>query len=73
MEGYGKTYYNEENTLERSPFQLYHAKIGYETSNWEVYLYGNNLSDKKYFSTINNERHTVGSPRTLGVVASVRF
>ena len=73
MEGYGKTYYNEENTLERSPFQLYHAKIGYEASNWDVYLYGNNLADKKYFSSINNKRHTVGSPRTLGVVASVRF
>ncbi len=39
----------------------------------DAYFYANNLLDKEYFSTITYRYYTVGAPRTLGVVASVRF
>jgi len=77
MQGYGEYYFEEYNSLRQKAFELYNAKIGYESSLWEVYLYGENLFDKEYFSfgrvnasgTIAN----VGSPRTFGVIASLRF
>ncbi len=73
MEGYGKTYYDESNSIKRDPFELYNAKIGYESSDWDIYFYANNLLDKEYFSTITYGYYTVAAPRTLGVIASVRF
>ncbi|WP_083863754.1 TonB-dependent receptor [Desulfobacula toluolica] len=73
MEGLGRTYYDEANTIKQDAFQLYHAKIGYEASNWDVYLYCNNLLDKEYFSSMSFGRFSVAEPRTFGVFASVRF
>ncbi|WP_419657229.1 TonB-dependent receptor [Desulfosarcina variabilis str. Montpellier] len=73
MEGFGKTYYDEANTLDRSPFELFHAKVGYETAHWDLYLYGNNLLDKEYFTSKSFSRNSVGEPRTIGVMASLRF
>ncbi|WP_320043701.1 TonB-dependent receptor [uncultured Desulfobacter sp.] len=73
MEGYGKTYYDEANTIKRDPFELYNLKIGYETSRWDAYFYVKNLMDKEYFSSMGSWYHAVGAPRTLGLVASVRF
>lgn len=72
MEGYGKTYYNEANTTKRDPYQLYNAKIGYEASTWDVYLYVNNLLDKEYFSSLCYGAY-IGKPRTIGMIASMRF
>ncbi|WP_321418358.1 TonB-dependent receptor [uncultured Desulfobacter sp.] len=73
MEGYGKTYYDEANTLKRDPFQLYNAKIGYESSKWDVYLYCNNLLDEEYISSMVYQMCTVSEPRTMGIIASIRF
>ncbi len=75
MEGYGKTYYDEDNSdkNKRDPFELYNAKIGYETSQWDVYFYVKNLLDKEYFSSGSGDVGAVGAPRTLGLVASIRF
>jgi iron complex outermembrane receptor protein len=73
IEGLGKTYYDEANTLERSPFELYHAKIGYESDHWDIYLYGNNLLDKEYYLSKSFSRYLVGEPRTIGVMATLRF
>jgi iron complex outermembrane receptor protein len=73
MEGFGKTYYDEANTLDRSPFELFHAKVGYETAHWDIYLYGSNLLDKEYFTSKSFSRNSVGEPRTIGVMASLRF
>lgn len=73
MEAYGKTYYNEANTLKRDPFQLYNTKIGYESSNWDVYLYCNNLLDEEYISSIIYGKNTVAKPRTVGIIACMRF
>ena len=71
VEGYGETYYDDANTVKRDPFGLVHAKIGYEADRWDVYLYGNNLLDKEYFTGKSFGIFTVGEPRTVGVTASV--
>lgn len=73
VEGYGTTYYDDANTVKRDPFGLVHAKIGYEADRWDVYLYGNNLLDKEYFTDKSFGVFTVGEPRTVGVTASVRM
>lgn len=77
MEGYGKTYFDEANTIKRDPYELYNAKIGYESANWDVYLYGKNLFDKEYFSTIfcsgDNIFYGVAEPRKIGIIISMRF
>ncbi|PWW80954.1 hypothetical protein CR164_12780 [Prosthecochloris marina] len=72
-DGYGTTYYDDANTIERDPFGLVHAKIGYEADSWDVYLYGNNLLDKEYFTGKSFGVFTVGEPRTVGMTASVRM
>ena len=58
-------------------YQIYNAKIGYEGSNWDIYLYGKNLLDKEYFSfgRVNSSgiMANVGEPRVFGAVASIRF
>ncbi len=73
VDGYGTTYYDDANTVERDPFGLVHAKIGYEADSYDVYLYCNNLLDKEYFSGKSFGVFTVGEPRTVGVTASVRM
>ena len=73
MEGYGSTYYDEANLIKRDPVQLYRAKIGYEASSWDIYCYCNNLLNEEYFSTMEYGNYTVGEPRTLGIIATVRF
>lgn len=77
MEGYGKTYYDEANTVSRDPYKVYNAKIGYEGLNWEVYIYAHNLSDTEYLSTMScldsGVMYMVGEPRNFGIITSVRF
>jgi iron complex outermembrane receptor protein len=72
-EGYGKTYYDEENSLVRAPYQLYHLKAGYEASNWDAYLFVENLLDEQYFSSMTYGYYFVGQPRTVGMAVAARF
>jgi iron complex outermembrane receptor protein len=77
MLGYGKTYFDEANTISRDPYELYNARIGYESTNWDVYLYGKNLFDQEYFRAIHlfngSALYRVGEPRKIGIIVSVRF
>ena len=77
MQGYGQNYFNDANTAGQKAYRIYNAKIGYEGSNWDVYVYGNNLFDEKYFSLgrVNSMgiMANVGEPQTLGIIVSIRF
>lgn len=77
MQGYGQNYFNEANTVSQNAYQIYNAKIGYEGSNWDVYVYGKNLFDKEYFSfgRVNavGISANVGEPQTFGIIISRRF
>ncbi len=54
-----------------SGYTLVDAKIGYKTSDWDIYAYGKNLTDKEYINTYeaNNSfsMATFGDPRFFGV------
>ena len=73
IEGYGTTYYDDANQYKRSPYKLCNTKLGYETPNWDVYLYVDNLLDEEYFSSRTFGLYAVGPPRTMGITASIRF
>lgn len=77
MEGYGKSYFDPANQHAQGAYQLYNLKVGYEFSRWDLYLYGNNLTDKRYFSSgfdvMQNRIANVGAPRTFGVKVTHRF
>lgn len=74
MQAFGETFYDEQNTVRRSPFQLYHAKAGYEAEQWDVYLFCENLLDEEYYSSMSGGlRNWVGKPRTVGLKLTFRL
>lgn len=77
MQGFGRTYFDEANSVYQESYQIYNAKIGYESSKWDIYLYGKNIFDEEYFSfgtvMATGIKANVGEPQTFGVVASFRF
>lgn len=46
--GMDKFYYSDSNEFESHAYVLYNAKIGYQAENWSVFLWGKNLTDKRY-------------------------
>jgi iron complex outermembrane receptor protein len=66
--GYGKMYFDKANEYSRDPYEIVNAKIGYETEDFDIYLYAKNLFDKEYdsdgyysgFYTIYSEPGEVG-------------
>lgn len=46
--GYGKTYFDKNNTSYRNSYALVNCKVGYETEQYDVYLYGKNIFDTEY-------------------------
>ncbi len=77
MQGYGQNYFDDANTVSQKAYEIYNAKIGYEGSNWDIYLYGKNLFDKEYFSFGRTNAvgliANVGEPQTFGIIVSRRF
>ena len=74
--GYGKTYFNRENTSSRDPYELVNLKLGYEWEHFDFYIYGNNIFDENYdaervweggYCTVFSE------PGQLGAQLSYRF
>lgn len=75
LNGYGKTYFDRENTNSRSAYSLVDTKIGYEGENFELYFYGKNIFDKNYDSiNIYGVNTVIYSPqRELGMQLAYRF
>ena len=48
--GYDKMYFDKANKYSRDPYHIVNAKVGYETEQFDVYLYGKNIFDKEYNS-----------------------
>jgi len=76
LNGTGKTYYDIENTRSKDSYMIVNTKLGYETSNFDIYVYAKNLFDKNldeenaYFTgavTIYRE------DREIGVRMAYRF
>jgi iron complex outermembrane receptor protein len=52
-------------------------KIGYKFSNWDVYLYGTNLTDEEYIDMYESNSlfsmATYGDPRFFGIGVRYTF
>ncbi len=75
LNGYGRTYFDSANENSRAPYRLVNAKIGYETEDWDLYLYGKNIFDKEYdsFNMFNSNGIIYSQPREIGVQLAYRF
>ncbi len=71
--GYGKTYLDKGNTGYRNGYTLVNCKVGYETTNWDVYLYGKNIFDTKYDAKNWSGMDIYSEPGDFGLQATVRF
>lgn len=73
----GNTRFDDLNRSEfqQDTFGLLSASIGWRGSNWNVALYGTNLTQEEYYTLMNPEIRTgaVGLPREFGVRVGLRF
>jgi iron complex outermembrane receptor protein len=74
----GDNYLTPENDYKQDSYQLYNARIGYQGEDFEVYLFGENLSDEFYFidaSTLLDGLGygPAGMGRTIGAGVSYYF
>lgn len=72
LRGYGTTYFDDANQVKQDPFALINARIGYEKSNYGIYLFANNLFDTRYITSgflfpPPNVTAGFGEPLTYGV------
>jgi len=51
LNGYGKTYYDKANLYSKDAYELVNAKIGYETDNYDIYVYADNVFDEDHHAT----------------------
>lgn len=75
VNGYGKMYFDKENKYEKKAYTLVNTKIGYETNNFDIYMYAKNLFDKNHDSIgYYNGSYTIYSEqREIGVQFAYRF
>ena len=54
---------------------LVNTRVGYETDQWRIFAYANNLFDRDYITRIRNNDTDInaGEPRQFGVILSVDF
>lgn len=79
-DGAGRYWYDEWNVQRQVAYGLLHARVGYESDHWAVFLSGWNLLDQVYhpyavpggFMTADYVGY-LGTPRTVGIEAVVRF
>lgn len=73
--GTGKTRFDDTNRTNRDSYETVNAKIGYEGSGWDLYIYGDNLFDTEYFENMYEtvKQYAVGTPRVVGLTVSLRF
>ena len=76
--GIGKQYWNHSNSEKQREYNLVNAQIGLESDNFDIYLYGKNLTDAEYRKT-GYETGTgavyaqSGDPLTVGVNLVIKF
>lgn len=73
----GRTYYTESETpmFSQGAYMLIGGRVGYQKDRYKLALYGENLGNREYFSSITpgTNHGTPGAPRTYGVEAGLRF
>lgn len=75
INGYGKTYFDSANLNSQKAYNLVDLKLGYETADYDIYLYGNNIFDKEHHANayFNGTTTIYKEGRELGVKLTYRF
>lgn len=76
LNGYGKTYFDSANEYSQKAYELVNAKIGYETNDYSIYLYADNLFDKEHHATnayFNGTTTIYREGREIGLKMTYRF
>jgi outer membrane receptor protein involved in Fe transport len=75
--GIGRVFYTEgeDTTFSQKSYFLLNARLGYETQQYRVMVYGDNLTNREYFAAITpgTNHGTPGDPRTYGVEVEWKF
>ncbi|RLV58493.1 TonB-dependent receptor [Parashewanella curva] len=83
--GKSKFFYSDSNDSKSKGYQIFNARVGYETDDWGVYLWGRNLFDKKYgvrgffFGNepdqdwVKKQYIRFGDPRAFGITTNIKF
>jgi len=73
--GFGKMYLDKLNTKTRKAYEIVNTKIGYESENFDIYLYGKNIFNKEYNAngTYNGWFMAYSEPREIGIQVAYRF
>jgi len=78
----GDTFYDEENNVQllQEDYSVVNASIGYEGDGYSIRVFGRNLGDEHYYSSISPVSKNfgliggmAGSPRLFGVSLSKKF
>ncbi|MFC6998807.1 TonB-dependent receptor [Rufibacter roseus] len=70
----GKQYFDLANQLRQNPYSLLNARAGVSARNFEVFLWGRNLSDERYIQyAYDFGAARLGNPLTYGVSARYNF
>ena len=70
----GSQYFDLANQIEQKGYSLFNARLGVSMKNYEVFLWGKNLADKKYIDyAYDFGASHLGNPRTLGVSLRANF
>ncbi len=64
-EGRGDKYWHTNNIDVQDPVNLLNARLGFETDNWNITLWGKNLTDEFYYEDFNATAFT-GLPWNIG-------
>jgi outer membrane receptor protein involved in Fe transport len=83
IQGTDAFYFDNVHNEKSKAYTLANARIGYEAQDWEVYLWGKNLTDQEYatrgyyfdhWDGDGNQRYLgLGDPRQIGLTTRVRF
>ena len=77
LTGVGTTFFDEDNTLQQDPYAIVNARLGYESDNYGIYLFANNLFDTEYLTFASpitaNPTGLYGAPATFGIQFRAKF
>ncbi len=73
IKGYGDMYIDKANKFKEDSYELVDAKIGYETDDYDIYLYGKNIFNKVYDYEGYFDEQYLSDPREIGIQLAYRF
>ena len=78
-QGFGTTFFNDDNSLSQSPYIIFNARLGYEFDNQGIYLFGNNIFDYRALTTAaaffggSLVTATYSAPASFGIQYRMQF